>query len=679
VKYLGCAYYPEYWGSKRVETDAKLMQEAGINVVRIGEFAWCKMEPEENMFTLEWLHECIVTLGEYGINVIMCTPSATPPAWLTTAYSDTLMVMYDGTRLEHGGRRHYCYTSDTYIRHTNRMVSKLVQEFSKYENIVGWQIDNEPDLCETGGCYCENCQAKFQAWLKNRYGCIEDLNKQWATGFWSMDYTDWRQVRLGALDGQHYTSRALDTRRFFSDALGGYIISQANMIKKYQPDAVVSTNLNGGVFTSLDYNKIFANMDVTMKDLYFDIATMDTNVMILDQFRSYKPGEKFWITETGVGMCGIGRPSHKDQFKAWMWSSFAHGADAYVVFRWRTCLSGQEQELEGMLEHSGHPGHRYQKIKAAFHEMREIAPLMGDLPLQETEIAIVHDYDVMWGYQSNSINKEINYDKNINMLYRELYKRQLSADIIDTVTSLNKYKLVILPSLIMIDEVFAEQLKKFIENGGVLLTQGQIGMKDRNCNYLNERGPSYLQDFLGIKINGGMYLFSGVEADESWNQRKHFSVKLSGSLGEKETMIEGKASTWIGDIDLYGGTALMSFSEDDYEGQGAIVEKQTGKGTSVYVAAIGLDEELVDNLFNYILAKAGVDFRKGVPEHVEVIHRGKYTFMINHLKTAVTFETDFQGKVIHGEFMKNKFRSGEFRKGEVNLEPYGVLILENTK
>lgn len=664
MKYLGCAYYPEYWGQERVETDAKLMQEANVNVVRIGEFSWSRMEPEEGIFTLDWLHECVQTLGRYGINVIMCTPTATPPVWLTSAYSDALLVKADGRRLEHGGRRHYCYSSDAYMRHTTRIVEQLTLEFSKYENVVGWQIDNEPDLTETGGCYCENCQAKFQAWLKNRYQSIEELNKRWATGFWSMDYTDWRQVRLGLIDGSHYTSRALDTSRFFSDSLGGYIIKQGELIKKIHPEAIISTNLNGCTFTSLNYNKIYSTMDVTMKDLYFDICTMDTNVMILDQFRSYKPGEKFWITETGAGMCGIGRPSNKDQFKAWMWSSFAHGADAYVVFRWRTCLSGQEQELEGMLEHSGHPGHRYKKVKAAFQEMREVSAKLGAMPTQEPEIAIVHDYEVMWGYQSNSGNKEIDYEKNFRRLYQELYRKQLSADIIETSTSLDKYKLIILPSLYIIDQAFAEKLGEFVENGGVVLAQGQIGMRDRNCNYLIEGGPHFLKNLLGAKINGGMYLFSCVEVTEHWNNRSKFAMKIAGTLGSMK--VTGAASVWAGDVELNGGTALLTFSDADYEGQPVIIEKQSGRGTAIYTAAVGLDDELLEQLFDYSLGKAGIAFNKGVPKHIEIIRRGNYTFIINHLNKEVKIKLEGENKAILGEITNS----------EVELKPFGVVILE---
>jgi beta-galactosidase GanA len=136
VKYLGCAYYPEYWGVQRVKTDAKLMRKAGINIVRIGEFAWCRMEPEDGRFTLDWLHETVETLAKSGIDVLMCTPTAAPPAWLTSAYPDALVVRADGTRATHGGRRHYCTTSDTYRRLSARITDVLSEEMAQHRNVV---------------------------------------------------------------------------------------------------------------------------------------------------------------------------------------------------------------------------------------------------------------------------------------------------------------------------------------------------------------------------------------------------------------------------------------------------------------------------------------------------------------------------------------------------------------
>lgn len=667
MKYLGCAYYPEYWGRERFEVDAKLMKEAEINVVRIGEFAWSRMEPEEGNYTLEWLHECIETFEMYNIDIIMCTPTAAPPAWLTFAYPDTLLVKKDGSKSEHGARRHYCYSSDTYIRHTQAIVEKLSFELSRHKNIIAWQIDNEPDFAESGICYCETCQSKFQAWLKTKYKTINELNKKWRTGFWSMDYTDWRQVRLGLLDGQHYTSRALDTRRFASMQLANYILLQKEIIKKNQPTTIVSTNLNGSIFCDVNFNIIFSQMDIAMKDLYFDICTMDKNALILDQFRSFKLRKNFWITETGAGMCGNGKPSNKDQFKAWMWSSFVRGADAYVVFRWRTCLSGQEQELEGILEHSGHPGHRYKKVQSAFSEMKEISSKIGSIPFLKADVAIIHDYDVMWGYKSASISKEIDYENNFSAIYKELYKKSIPVDILNIDSCIDGYKLIILPSLVIIDEKFAEKLKHYVEKGGTLFAQGQIGMRDRNFNYIDTKGPKYLNDLLGINIIGGMYLYSMTEVDESWSVRNYLKVDVNGFINDKN--IAGKVSTWIGDIELKGAQKLLSFSESDYKNQPILTQNQFGSGVSIYAAAITFEESLFEEIFSYLIIKSKINCYRDIPMHVEIIERDNYLFIINHLNKEVTINVERGKTAILGDYSTD---------GTLKIKPYGVTILELT-
>ena len=653
MKYLGCAYYPEYWGTERVATDAKLMRAAGINLARIGEFAWARMEPADGKFTFDWLHEAVETLGEHGIDVMLCTPTATPPAWLTFDQPDTLLINADGRRLEHGTRRHYCYTSPTYRRYTERIVKKLAQEFARHRHVVAWQIDNEPDLIETGICYCENCQGQFRAWLQARYGSLATLNERWGTGFWSTDYSDWQQVRLGRTI--HHVSRQLDSRRFANEKLSDFVLFQADILKRQQSRWLVSTNLNGSIFTSLDYFQLFDRLDVACKDLYFDICTMDVNVMIMEQFRSFKPGKKYWITETGAGMCGPGRPAHAGQFRAWLWSSFAHGGDAHVVFRWRTCLSGQEQELEGMLEHSGVPGHRYKAIQAAFLEMRERSAELGELPLPETEVAFVHDYDVQFAYQSAGIGTMINYEENFTALHREFYRRNVRTAIVPPTADLAGYRLVVLPALVMINEALAARLEKFVAGGGVVLAQGQFGMRDANANYLLTCGPDRLQELFGVRINGGMYLHSCVGVEESHSKRGEFTVRLAGKLGR------GSAAVWLGDLEAQDCRVLLKIEEDTYKGQPAIVEKQT----AIYSAAAKLDAKLQGKLVDYALQKAGVKALAGIPEHVEVIRRGSQIFLINHRDQPVNVKLPGKGRAV----------LGKYQKGVVSLPAYGVCVV----
>src|SRR6266567_1007022 len=49
---LGTAWYPEQWPESRWDADLALMQEAGIHMVRVGEFAWSRMEPGEGQYDL---------------------------------------------------------------------------------------------------------------------------------------------------------------------------------------------------------------------------------------------------------------------------------------------------------------------------------------------------------------------------------------------------------------------------------------------------------------------------------------------------------------------------------------------------------------------------------------------------------------------------------------------------
>ncbi len=668
MKYFGCAYYPEYWGKERFRVDAALMQAAGINLVRIGEFAWSRLEPEEGRFTFDCLRECLDVMTDHGISVILCTPSATPPAWLTSAWPDSLLMKPDGRRMEHGIRRHYCYTSDTYRRHVRRIVARLIDEYGRHPALVGWQIDNEPDIGEQGACHCPACQAAFQAWLKQRYGSVAELNRRWGTGFWSLDYADWRQITLADPAKHQASSRKLDSSRFVSHQLSDFILEQARQIKAALPDTIVSTNLNGSLFTKLDYFRIFEAMDVAMKDLYFDICTMDVNALIMNQMRSFKPGRAYWLTETGAGAVDHSRPGKPGQFRAWLFSNWAHGGEAHVVFRWRSCLSGQEQELQGLLEHSGHPGHRYRTARQAFGELRTIASQLGELALPQAAVAFIHDYEVQWAYDGSVIRSEIDYEQNFCRLHRRFYERQVAVDVLPPHGDLPSYRLVVLPSLMAIDTVFAARLKTYVEQGGVVLSVGQLALRDGNANYLDRPAPDGLGELFGLTVHGGMYLVSQVAVDESWTGlKRHFSIGVAGDLAGQA--LTGQASGWLGDLEAGDCTVLLAVTEDSYTGQPAVCAKATGSGWAIHAAATVLDDELESRLVAYALDRAGIVATVDAPLHVEHLQRGGVHFFINHRDVALS--------VPAGEAAAGEVVLGRISDGRVELEPFGVAIVRS--
>ena len=176
---FGADYYPEHWPEERWPADAELMKAAGFNIVRLAEFSWSLLEPEEGAYDFEWLDKAIAILAQQEIDVILGTPTAAPPPWLMSKQDDLFIVTQDGRRLTYGLRREYCPNNPLYHQHTKQIVSKMAAHYAGNPAVIGWQIDNEFG----DRCYCEICHGAFHQWLQNRYGNLETLNEKWGTIF----------------------------------------------------------------------------------------------------------------------------------------------------------------------------------------------------------------------------------------------------------------------------------------------------------------------------------------------------------------------------------------------------------------------------------------------------------------------------------------------------------------
>ncbi|HXD08836.1 MAG TPA: beta-galactosidase, partial [Anaerolineales bacterium] len=212
--YFGVDYYPEQWPEERWPIDAQLMAEAGFNVVRLAEFAWSKMEPREGQFDFDWLDRVIAILHSRGIEVVLGTPTASPPPWLMSKDPELFRVNADGRRVTFGNRRGYCPNHPLYREATARIVTRMAEHYANHSVIIGWQIDNEFG----DRCYCPVCAQKFQTWLRNRYSSLAELNQKWGTVFWSHIYNDWREIPLPLnTGGSPNPGLAFDFFRFASD------------------------------------------------------------------------------------------------------------------------------------------------------------------------------------------------------------------------------------------------------------------------------------------------------------------------------------------------------------------------------------------------------------------------------------------------------------------------------
>ena len=175
-------------------TDAKLMQEMGVQVVRMAEFSWFKMEPQEGLFQFEWLEEAVALLNQYGIKTILGTPTAAPPAWMIEKNPEIQPIDHHGRRRYFGGRHHNCHSNKAYRVHIKRFVTAYAQRFAENPGVIGWQIDNELGNSHEDLCMCGSCRLQFQRWLAVKYRTIEALNDAWGTAFWSQGYHRFSQI-----------------------------------------------------------------------------------------------------------------------------------------------------------------------------------------------------------------------------------------------------------------------------------------------------------------------------------------------------------------------------------------------------------------------------------------------------------------------------------------------------
>lgn len=671
MKHLGCAYYPEYWGPERLETDAKLMCEAGIGVVRIGEFAWSRLEPDEGHFTLDWLHHTFSVMQAHDIHVLMCTPTAAPPAWLMRRYPELLLQRDDGTRMRHGSRRHYCPTALGYRRHVERITLKLAEETRQYSNLIGWQIDNELGP-EAGRCYCDSCQQGFRIWLQRRYGSLDGLNRAWATGFWSEDHFDWADVRFHIDRPSVASERGLDTLRYLSDVWIDFAKQQRDLIRRTQPTTLISTNGMGmPLYPDIDHWRLFGDeLDMACDDAYFDLAPMANGAAAHDLFRSFKPGVGHWITETGCGALDHGKPPTAAQFRAWLWCGIAHGADAWFIFRWRTCLSGQEQELQGILEHSGHPGHRFEAVKKAFLEVRGLMQQLQALPLPSASVAILHDLDSHRLYLASRSGWEVDADP--MPVYRQLWSRGVGVRFHRPgVAIADGIRLLIIRNQPLTDPLLAATLTDFITTGGTVLVIGQLALRNANGSYLAEAGPGSLRELTGVSCVGGMYLSGGAGPDASISMgpdlRERTIVGVRGTLDGRP--LDGSAERWIADLRPLTATVCATFTDEAYAGQPALTEQVTGAGRLMWLAAAVCSESLLSQIIAHALAAANVPAFPVLPKNTEIQRRGDWIFAINHSAVPVTVELGVGGTVMVGEMQGTR----------AVLPAFGVTVIDSAR
>ena len=658
---LGVAYYPEQWPRERWETDARLMAEAGISVVRIAEFAWIELEPSPGSFDFAWLDDAVEILAAHGHAIMLGTPTAAPPAWLIEAHPEVLPLRGDGRRHSFGHRRHYCPNQPAMLEASRRIVTALADRYGDDSRVFAWQIDNEL----MGRCVCGACRAGFHDWLRERYGTIDVLNESWGTAFWSQRYEDFAQVPLpelgpipqgGFMAAAPNPSLALDFRRFTSDSHIAFLRLQVEALRaRIRPEQRITHNLMGFKFPEIDYHRLAAELDVVSWDNYPSLnrsGRWSGTALGADAMRGLK-NAPVWIVEQQVGPLGweVLHTLRRGQMRLYTFQAIAHGAELVGYFRWRTARHGTEQHWYGVLDAHGGIGRRYRELADVARELDSLGgALDGARPVSTA--AVLHDYDSRFALQVQPTNPSLAYEETIQRHYEALRALGVGVDAIAPTAELAAYRLVAAPNLYVLDEAVAAHLRAYVESGGTLVLAPRVGVKDR-CNVVPERPfPTFLADLAGVEVTD----VASLLADEP--------VRIAGVDGIPDGVFRG----WFEEIEPKGAHVLALYAEGDFAETPAVTAHAVGAGRVVYVAGAAEPTTLMQ-LYAALAQPAGLATTP-LPDGVECValRRDDATLvmLLNH--------TDAE-QIVRLQDGRRDLLTGAEHEGQIRLAPFGVALL----
>lgn len=630
---LGVCYYPEHWPEDWWETDARRMAEVGIKFVRIGEFAWSRLEPTPGNLQLDWMIRAMDVLGRHGLKVIVGTPTATPPRWMIDKHPDMLAVDAQGRRKGFGSRRHYDFSHLPYRQEAARITQILADALSEHPALGGWQTDNEYGCHGTTYSYSPTARDGFRLWLKEKYETVDALNAAWGNVFWSMEYNDFDQIELpNLLVCEATPSHELDFRRYSSDQVSAFNKVQYDILKAKRPDLPVIHNFMSR-YAEFDHFDLGESIDVASWDSYpighlavsdepDDIkrhymrqGDPDNAAFHHDLYRTVGHG-RWWIMEQQPGPVNWAQANPDPlpgMARLWAWEAFAHGAEVVSYFRWRQAPFAQEQMHAGLLRPDSQPA-------PAYHEASQVAQELAQTGIAGTavkgRIALVYDYQSEWAWEIQPQAAGFKHGNHVRGLYSAFRKHGLDVDIVSPATrSFEGYDIVAIPALLAWTEALREAVANY---EGHLLIGPRSGSKSQDFAIPARLGPDLPQNLLDARVMRVDSLPAGVE------------VAVKGG---------GAARLWREKLETAAEVIM-----EDVEGVPVLVSQ----GKLFYLSASG-DRALVQRVADYLIAEADVP-TLALPAGVRCRVRDGFRIYVNYAASAQTLTqaADEAGYVLGG-------------------------------
>jgi beta-galactosidase len=603
---IGVYYYPEAWPSNQWARDIANIRKMDLEFVHMGEFAWAFMEPKEGTFDFDWLERNVQLCAEQGLKVILCTPSPTPPVWLSEKYPEILMIDSKGRRMLHGTRQQACWSVQTYRDQVEKIVNELGKRFGNDQRVWGWQLDNELSHYGKEPCYCDSCQSKFRQWLKQKYGSIEKLNQDWGNAFWSQIYQNFEQIRIPnkeELVAQLNEHSVLDAQRWFADEAADYLRFQTGVLRRHCGDRQWITHnfmhgfdrvypvLNATDFEIMTWTIYPAHGNANEGPLGFRLGGAAQMSFAHDFFRNINGAQGIMELQPGQVNWGEVNPQpYPGAVHMWLMRAFAAGSKLVCTYRYRQPLFGAEQYHYGLVGTDGVTpsigGEQYSQaardIAALRKSVRPDAKEPAAYAARRT--ALLYHFENRWDIDNHK--QSVRWDTMAHLFkhYRALKRLGAPVDVITEEKDFGRYPVLVAPAYQLVDAQLITRFKEYVENGGHLVLSCRTGIKDRRGHLWEGPWAAPILDLIGARVK----FYDTLPAPRS--------AQVKAGRATHSWITWGEILAPASDT-----TTLATHADQFYSGAAAAVTRKLGKGTVTYIGVDsetgGLEAQLVRGVF----------------------------------------------------------------------------------
>ena len=657
----GVAYYSEYMPYERSDKDVQLMQQAGINVVRMGESSWGLWEPEDGRFEYAWMDRVVDRMQKAGIKVIMGTPTYSVPAWMYKEHPEMFITRFGGRTITYGLRQNTDLANPTYRSYCERIIRKLLEHYKDNSTIIGWQLDNETS---SGGAANPDVQAGFVQYLQNKFKTVDELNKIWGLNYWGQRLNDWTEIPPE--EGIINPGWKLEWQRYSQWLTTDFLSWQAKLVNQYKrPDQFVTHDLAGPPNPVVNEYQISRALDVVAANPYH--GTQDQfdgmgSSMVGDYVRSLKQTNSL-VTETNAQTIGWDSkeqfPPYDGQLRLDVYTHLSSGANMVEYWHWHSIHYGQETYWKGVLSHDLEPNRAYAEVSRTARELRRIGPHIVDLK-QNNKIAILYSNDSYFGIEFMKFSDRVNYRWLMQQMYSSLYRANIGVDFVFPENlQLATYKVVVVPPLYVASDEVLSKLVEYVRAGGNLVMCFKSGFTNDYDTVRWSMAPGPLREV------------AGVHYQEFSNLRTPLALKDDPF----HAGAENKVSEWAEMLVLDTAKPLAYYDHPFFGKYPAITRNSFGKGTLTYEGTV-LSDELQEKVLLGILKLAGLEGAdQKLPNAVHVKHGVSRTGKTIHY--YFNYSNDLQKFVYsYGGGSDLLLQTAVLPDQTITLKPWDLAIVE---